>query len=225
MATLKWHGHATVELQSEQGFVAVVDPWIQQNPVHPTKQLPDKVDAILVTHDHFDHVSDAVALANKTGAKVVAQPEVVDRLVKEGLKQEQGLGMNIGGTVEIGPLSAHMVHAFHSAANGTPAGYIMTLDNKVVYHLGDTGIFKDLELFGELFDIDYALIPVGGHFTMDYKLGALAAKMLRAKKVIPIHYRTFPLLLQDANSFVEEVKRVSPQTEVIVPEIGETIQL
>jgi len=225
MTTLKWHGHATVELTSDQGFVVVVDPWFEQNPVHPTKQLPEKVDAILVTHDHFDHVTDAVALANKTGAKVVAQPEVIARLVNEGLREELGLGMNIGGTVEIGPLSAHMVHAFHSAANGTPAGFIMTLDGKVVYHLGDTGIFGDLQLFGELFNIDYALIPVGGHFTMDYKLGALAAKMLRAKKAIPIHYRTFPLLLQDVNLFVEEVKRVSPQTEVVVPEIGGSVAL
>jgi len=225
MTTLKWHGHATVELQSNDGFVVVVDPWIEQNPVHPTKQLPDKVDVILITHDHFDHVGDAVALSNKTGAKVVAQPEVITRLVNEGLKQDLGIGMNIGGTVEIGPLKAFMTHAFHSAANGTPAGYIMTLDDKVVYHLGDTGIFGDLQLFGELFDIDYALIPVGGHFTMDYKFGALAAKMLKAKKAMPIHYRTFPLLLQDANQFVEEVKRVSPQTEVIVPEVGGTVTL
>ncbi len=225
MAKLTWHGHATIQLDSDQGFVAVVDPWITQNPVHPTKQLPEKVDAILVTHDHFDHVSDAVALSEKTGAKVVGQPEVIARLVKEGLKEERGIGMNIGGTVQIGPLSAHMVHAFHSAENGTPAGYIMTLDNKIIYHLGDTGLFGDLQLFGELHAIDCALIPVGGHYTMDYKLGAVAAKMLKAKKVIPIHYRTFPLLLQDANLFIEEVKRVSPGTEVVVPEVGGTVQL
>ena len=225
MAKLTWLGHSTVQLETSEGLVVYVDPWITGNPMHPTKTLPDKADVILITHDHFDHVGDAVALAQKTGAKVVAQPETSRRLVEAGVPEANSVGMNIGGTVSFGNFSAHMVHAFHTSETGMPSGYIMTVDGKTVYHLGDTGIFGDLQLFGQLHSIDYALIPVGGHFTMDYKHGAVAAKMLNAKNVMPIHYRTFPLLLQDANLFVDEVKRVKSDINVVVPNIGEAFEL
>ena len=225
MPKLTWYGHANVMLETDDGTVIFVDPWITQNPVHPTKTLPEKADVILVTHDHFDHVSDVVELSKKTGAKVVTQPETLRRFVEKGLPQDNGIGMNIGGTVTFGQFSAQMVQAFHTSETGEPSGYIMTINGKVVYHLGDTGLFGDLRLFGELYNIDYALIPVGGHFTMDYKHGAIAANMLKTKHAIPIHYRTFPLLLQDAGLFVEEVKRVNEEISVIVPNIGEAFEL
>lgn len=224
MAQLIWHGHSTIELRSSDNFVVVIDPWFN-NPVHPTKQLPEKVDVILVTHDHFDHVGDVVALAQKTGAQVVGTPETMNRYSQAGIPEGKAVGMNIGGTVQFGNFSAHMVHAFHTSESGMPTGYIMNMDGLTIYHLGDTGLFGDLKLFGELHDIDYALIPVGGHYTMDYKHGALAAQFLKTRKAIPIHYKTFPLLLQDANLFAEEVAKQAPGTETVIPNIGEPIQL
>ncbi len=225
MPKLTWFGHSAVKMETNEGLIVYIDPWVEKNPVHPTNELPDKADVILVTHDHFDHVADVVALANKTGAQVIAQPETIAKFVSEGLSQDKGTGMNIGGTVRFNNFQAKMVQAFHSANTGAPAGYVMNIDGKIVYHLGDTGLFGDLKLIGELNDIDYALIPVGGHFTMDHKDGAIAAKFLQAKNVMPIHYKTFPLLLQNAEEFVQEVERVSPQTKVIVQNIGEELDI
>lgn len=223
--SLCWIGHSAIKLESKNGLVVLIDPWYKENPANPNKQLPEKVDLIFITHDHFDHVGDAIEIAKNTGAKVIAQPETVTKLIEKGLPSEQGVKMNIGGTFYEGDFQATMVHAFHTADTGAPAGYIMKMDGKVVYHLGDTGIFSDLKLFGELYDIDYALIPIGGHFTMDYKHASIAAHMLKAKKVIPIHYKTFPLLLQDASVFVDEVKLRDSNIDVIVLDPQEEIKL
>jgi L-ascorbate metabolism protein UlaG (beta-lactamase superfamily) len=224
MGKLTWLGHASVQIETKDGLTVYVDPWITTNPAHPTKALPEKADVILVTHDHFDHISDVVALAAKTGAKVVTQPETLQRLQGAELPEANGIGMNIGGTVAFGEFKAQMVQASHTSETGSPSGYIMTVDGKTIYHLGDTGIFGDLQLFGRLYEIDIALIPAGGHFTMDYKHAALAADMLKAKIAIPIHYRTFPLLLQDGSLFAEEVRRINPQIKVETPEVGEVLE-
>ena len=225
MPKFAWLGHSAFQFVTDKGLVVFVDPWISKNPHHPTKKLPEKADLILVTHDHSDHKGDAIQIANETGAKVIAQPETMNKMIRDGLNPENAIKMNIGGTVNFDGFQALMVHAFHTSETGVPAGYIMTIDGKVVYHLGDTGLFGDLKLFGELYQMDYALIPVGGHFTMDHKHGAIAAKMLNAKKVIPIHYKTFPLLLQDIQPFIDEVKRVDPKIEVLVPNVGEDMVL
>lgn len=225
MTKLSWFGHSAVKLETKAGFVAYIDPWIIANPANNLNEFPEKVDAILITHDHFDHVGEAIEISQKTGAKVIAQPETITKLTNNGLPIENGVKLNIGGTFYAENFQATMVHAFHTADTGTPAGYMIRIDDKIVYHLGDTGIFGDLKLFGELYDIDYALIPIGGHFTMDYKHASIAAKMLNAKNVIPIHYKTFPALLQDADCFVKEVKAVSDQIEVIVLNSQDTIEL
>ncbi|MEX2414727.1 MAG: metal-dependent hydrolase [Paenibacillaceae bacterium] len=225
MSKLKWVGHSTVILETNNGLVIVIDPWIKGNPMNPVKELPGKVDVILITHDHSDHVGDAIELSINTGAKVIAQPETISRLNNEGLPAKNSVKMNIGGTFSAEDFKATMVHAFHTSATGAPTGYMIQIDGKIVYHLGDTGLFGDLRLFGELYDIDYALIPVGGHFTMDYKHGCIAATLLNAKKVIPTHYGTFPILLQDANLFVDELKSLNHKIEVLVLDLGESIEL
>ncbi|WP_017754703.1 metal-dependent hydrolase [Calidifontibacillus oryziterrae] len=225
MTKLSWVGHSTVKLETCKGLVAMIDPWIKDNPVNPDKELPEKVDLILITHDHFDHTGDTIELSKRTGAKVIAQPETIVKLVNNGLPQENGIKLNIGGTFFADNFQAIMVQAFHTSDTGVAAGYIIKIDGKTIYHLGDTGIFGDLKLFGELYSIDYALIPIGGHFTMDYKHGSIAATMLGAKNVIPIHYKTFPLLLRNADCFVEEVKALNIDMNVIVLEPGETITI
>jgi L-ascorbate metabolism protein UlaG (beta-lactamase superfamily) len=225
MTKLSWLGHSTVKLETNDGFIVFVDPWIVNNPMNSLTELPEKADLILITHDHFDHVGEAVELSRKTGAKVVAQPETIARLVKEGLLEENATKMNIGGTIAVGNVQAIMVQAFHTSLTGVPAGFIITIDDKVIYHLGDTALFGDLKLFGELYSIDYALIPIGGLFTMDYHHGAIAAKMIDTKKVIPIHYKTFPPLLQEVNLFVDDMNTVAPNIEVLVLEANIGIEL
>lgn len=227
MATvIKWLGHAAFQITTPGGKVIFIDPWLE-NLVLST--APDSVAAahlVLVTHDHFDHVGNAAEIVKRTKAILVGQPETVQRLKSEySLAEENivfgGFGMNIGGTAVFGDVSVTMVQACHSSATGTPAGYIITLeDGKRIYHAGDTGIFAGMGVLGSLYPIDLALLPIGGVFTMDAVQAARALTLLKPRKVIPMHYRTFPILEQSAERFVKMAKAEAPEVEVIALDPG-----
>lgn len=227
---LRWLGHAAWQLTTSKGKVFLIDPWLNGNPMAAMK-IEDLglADYVLLTHDHSDHASDAPAVVRQTGATLIAQPETTARYINEGVPQEKALyngsGMNIGGAVTMDGVRVLMVEAYHSSETGTPAGYILTLeDGKVIYFAGDTGLHANMATWGELFDIDVAVVPIGGHFTMDGFMAAHALRMLGAKVAVPSHYKTFPLLAASADDFIQHATEQSPTTRVQVLEVGETFE-
>jgi L-ascorbate metabolism protein UlaG (beta-lactamase superfamily) len=209
---VKWLGHAGFQITSSTGKVVLIDLWISGNPL-ACCVIEDlkKADLVLVTHDHFDHSGDATTITINTGATLVAMPETVGRLQSEcDVPSSQivfGMGMNIGGTYQRDGISVTMTQAFHSSQTASPAGYIIKLENGfTIYHAGDTGVFSSMKILGELYPLDLALLPIGSVFTMDPAQASYAVKLLNTKKVIPMHYATFPILVQKAVPFVDEVK-------------------
>ena len=204
---ITWLGHATVLVETPGGSTLLIDPFIEYNPKYPKGfALPEKIDYVLLTHGHGDHISDAAPVAKKHGATVVAIYELADYVAKQGPNPDsiKTVGMNIGGTVELGDVAATMVEAKHSAgaqdANGThyvgvAGGFVLTLkDGPVLYHAGDTTVFGDMKLIAELYKPEIAMLPIGGHFTMGPREAALAVKFLGAKTILPLHFGTFPPL-------------------------------
>ena len=224
---IKWLGHAGFQITSDKGKVIIVDPWLKDNPL-ATCQAENitRADVVLVTHDHFDHIADAARIVKATGATLVGMPETVGRLKEEGeIPDSQivfGMGMNIGGTATFDDISITMTQAFHSSQTASPAGYIIRLeDGFTLYHAGDTGIFSSMKLLGELFPINLAMLPIGGVFTMDPSQAASAARLLGASTVIPMHFKTFPILEQDASSFKKIMDKEAPDIEVVVLDPGQ----
>lgn len=223
--TIRWLGHSGFSIQDPSGKTVLVDPWLEGNPKAPGA-APPAADFLLVTHDHSDHSGDVARIASLTGATVVGIYEVINDLKARGLPEARlingGLGMNVGGTVELGGFSFTMTQALHSSTLGSPAGYVIrTPSGAAVYHAGDTGLFAGMALIGELYPLDVALLPIGSYFTMDYRQAARAAALLRPKAVVPMHYGTFPVLEPSADRFVAEAKRVAPGVRVVVLEPGE----
>jgi L-ascorbate metabolism protein UlaG (beta-lactamase superfamily) len=224
---IKWISHAAFQITTGKGKVIYIDPWLD-NPLS-TFKLDDVKEAtmVLVSHDHFDHVGQAAEIVKKTGGLLVANVETARRLKTESQIPDEkvcffGYGMNIGGTLVYEGISVTMTQAFHSTATGSPCGYIIKLeDGTTLYHAGDTGIFDSMKTFGELYKIDMALLPIGSVFTMDALQAARATRMLSPKKVIPMHYKTFPIIAQDAKEFVRLTKKEAPQVEVVVLQPGE----
>jgi len=230
--SIKWLGHAAFMITSAQDKVIFIDPFIMGNPLCPiTVDDITQANLVLVTHDHFDHVGSAVDIANKTGAQVIAQPETVGRFTSEmGLAASQvvnlGMGMNIGGTCTFDGITITMTQAFHSSGTGSNTGFIIKLeDGFTIYHAGDTGIFEGMRLLGEIYSIDLALLPTGSTFTMDSYQAAKALTLLRPKKVIPMHYKTFPVLEQGTDRFIELAKKEASNVQVIIAEPGQEIAL
>jgi L-ascorbate metabolism protein UlaG (beta-lactamase superfamily) len=224
---IKWLGHAGFQITSEKGKVIIVDPWLTDNPLATCRaeDIPE-ADVVLVTHDHFDHIADAASIVKATGATLVGMPETVSRLKEEEKVPDSqivyGMGMNIGGSATFEDISITMTQAFHSSQTASPAGYIIRLeDGFTLYHAGDTGIFSSMKLLGELFPINLAMVPIGGVFTMDPSQAASAAKLLGAGTVIPMHFKTFPILEQDASSFKEIMDTEAPDIEVVVLDPGQ----
>lgn len=217
--SITWLGHSAFEIQT-QGLTIFIDPWLTGNPkAAKTVDQITSADLVLVTHDHGDHVGQTVEICKKTGAMLLANVETAAALVASGLPKAQvvnGIGINIGGTIDFKGLKITMIQAFHSSASGSPVGYILTLKNgQSLYHAGDTGIFSSMALWGELFNIQVAMLPMGGIFTMDSTQAALACKLLRCKKIIPMHWGTFPILELNTKRLQEELTRRSPHTELV----------
>lgn len=200
---ITWLGHATVLVQTAQGTSILIDPFIAQNPKYPRDfNLPSKIDYVLLSHGHGDHISDAVPVARKHGSTVVAIYELADYIAKKGVSQT--VGMNLGGTVKLNEVAATQVEARHSAAAqdekgahyvGVASGFVLTIpDGPALYHAGDTNVFGDMALIRELYHPEVAMLPIGGHFTMGPQEAAVAARLLEPKVILPIHWGTFPVL-------------------------------
>jgi len=229
---LRWLSHAGFIITSPNGKIIIIDPWVKDNPLCPiTLDNIDKADLILVTHDHFDHLGNAVDIVKKTGATIVVAPETSVKLQSEmGVSSENiifgGYGMNIGGSANIDGINITMTQALHSCETAYPTGFIIRLeDGYTIYHAGDTGIFESMRLLGEIYQIDLALIPIGGVFVMDPYQAAHSLRLIRPKRAIPMHYKTFPILEQNADNFIELANQIAPDVKVIVLNPGDTFIL
>jgi L-ascorbate metabolism protein UlaG (beta-lactamase superfamily) len=220
---IRFLGHACFELSAGEDRV-LIDPFLSGNPMAAAK--PDEVEPthILLTHGHVDHVLDAAAIAKRTGAACVALVETATWLGKQGV--ENVSDPNLGGTVEFGWGWVKLVQAFHSSEtpDGTvtyASGLVVNIGGTTVYHLGDTCLFGDLKLIAQRTPVDVALMPIGGHYTMDRHDAVVAAELIGAATVIPCHYNTFPPIETDAQAFKSDVESKT-SSKVVVLEPGET---
>jgi len=219
MMKVTWIGHSAVKLEGSK--VVYIDPFITGNPVATINlNQVTKADVVVVTHDHGDHLGDTMAICKKTGATLIAVYEIAEAGTKQKIKAE---GMNIGGTVTVNGVSVSLVPAFHTGGlGGTAVGAVIEMDGKKVYHAGDTGLTMEMQLIGEMYQPDLALLPIDGRFNMTPRLAAKAVELLKVPKAIPIHYDTFPLV----HSSPEEFKKLAAgKSEIIILKPGESIEL
>lgn len=229
---ITWLGHATFLIETPGGKHVLVDPWVMNNPKTPAdKKNLEKLDVMLCTHGHGDHIGDGVELARKFNPKVVGIYELCAWMQQKGAKQIAP--MNKGGTQPVDDIKVTMVTAHHSSGiqdgnqtvyGGEACGYVISFENGIkIYHAGDTCVFGDMEIIRDLYRPDLAMLPIGDLFTMGPREAAYACRLLEPKAVIPMHWGTFPALTGTPAEFGHELKASGLGVELIAMKPGETI--
>lgn len=209
---VSYHGHSVVKVETDKHTI-LIDPFISGNDACDLDADTVKADVILLTHGHNDHVGDTMEIAKRNDALVVAPNELAVYLGFKGLKTHP---MHIGGAHEFEFGRVKFTQAFHGSSfteedntivyTGMPAGILLTIDGKTIYHVGDTALFSDLKMIGDMNSIDLAFVPIGDNFTMGPEDALIATDWIRAKVVVPVHYNTFPVIKQDPEAFAKQVK-------------------
>ncbi|MGC2161820.1 MAG: metal-dependent hydrolase [Silvibacterium sp.] len=228
---ITWLGHAAVHITTPQGTEILIDPFFEHNPKYPKDyKLPEKLDLLLLTHGHSDHIADAVSVAKKHRPQVVAIYELASWIGSKGI--DDIVGMNLGGSYKYKDVTISMVEARHSSSiqdgneclyGGDPAGFVIAAEGApVLYHAGDTSLFSDMRLIKELYAPEVGMIPIGDHFTMGPQAAALAANYLGIQTIIPIHYGTFPQLTGTPAELEQHLKGTG--IKIFAPLPGETMR-
>jgi L-ascorbate metabolism protein UlaG (beta-lactamase superfamily) len=215
-------------METPEGKTILVDPWVMGNPMCPeNEKAVKKVDVMLCTHGHLDHIGDAVEIAKKHKPIVVGIPELCGWLEKKGVQQTSM--MNKGGTQTVGDIKVTMVHADHSCGiqdgdqvvyGGEACGYVITFANALkIYHAGDTNVFGDMAIIRDLYGPEIAMLPIGNHFTMSPREAAYACNLLKPKTVIPMHFGTFPVLTGKPS----DLQKLAPGVEIVEMKPGVTL--
>lgn len=230
-AVVTWLGHATVHISTAKETSILIDPFIEHNPKFPKDhKLPEKIDLVLATHGHSDHIADLVPVATKYNATVVSIVEVTGWAQSKGVKQ--AVGVNLGGSWKYQDVTVSVVEAKHSSSiddggnviyGGVPVGFVLTIENgPVLYHAGDTSLFSDMQLIRDLYHPELGMLPIGDHYTMGPRTAAIAAKYLGLKSVLPIHYGTFPALSGTPEELTKYLDGSGVEVKALVP--GESLR-
>ncbi len=218
MVKITFLGHSAIRIEGVKTIY--IDPFLSDNPIAEISlDQINTADIVIVTHNHADHIGDAYEICKRTSAILVGIHEIAVEAENAGIQAE---GMNIGGTINIEGVIINMVNANHSSLNSHPAGVVIETEGLTIYHSGDTGLFGDMNIIGEFFDIDLAFLPIGDRYTMGVRSAAKAVQFLRPKKVIPMHYNTFPIIQADPGEFKELVGSLA---EVLILSPGESMEL
>lgn len=221
---ITWLGHSSFELRLDSGEIVVFDPWFG-NPKFPSGYTLSRCDILLISHGHFDHIDSAISVAKEFSPMVAANFEIISWLQSKGV--ENGIGMNIGGTAQVGSLLVTMTNAIHSSTitdgensipAGNPGGFILHLpDGRRIYFAGDTAVHSDMELLKRLYQPDLAFFPIGDVFTMGPEQAALAAELTGVKTIIPMHYATFGALTGTPERLQELVNPLGVKVQQLKP--------
>jgi L-ascorbate metabolism protein UlaG (beta-lactamase superfamily) len=224
MPKLTYLGHSAFLVKGSKGSV-IIDPFLSGNPLAKAKPEEIQVDYVLLSHGHSDHLGDALLIAQRCGATIVAPNELAAYCAGKGAKTH---GMHLGGafTFPFGRVKLTIAHHGSMAPDGTytgnPCGFLVTMDGKTLYHPGDTGLFYDMKLIGEMNKIDVAVLPIGDNFTMGIDDAVKAAEFIKARMNIPMHYNTFPIIQAEPQEFVDRAKAKGMKARLLP--IGDSLE-